>query len=1050
MKLGVETPGAARRRRRGCRSTAIEDRPGGGLRIGATVPQQRPRRRPRGARALPAAGPGAARRRVRPAAQHRHRRRQPAAAHPLRRTSRTSTKPCNKREPGLRAARRATGEHRDLAILGALGALRRHPPVGPGRRAGRARRGGARRRSRTGPRTIPLAELHRLPGRRARARHGRCSPGELITAVELPPLPSRRASALPQGPRPGARSRSRSARSPPPLDVEDGVVRDVRLALGAVAHRPWRARTGGGRPARAAGRAEAAFRAAADAELARPRAAARQRAQGAAGPQRHRPRRSPELRRVVTDRRPPHADRRRRSTAVEGARQGDRARPLRLRVSRSTALAYGWAVQSPRSRRGGSRRSTPDRRWPCRACSPSSRHGERAAGCSDAGDAELAVPAVRPRSPTAARSSPPSWPRRSRRRARPPRLVRVDYDSRRRTTSCCAADHPRLYAPEQVNPACPTDTEQGDVDAALAAAAVRVDATYPTPAVAQQPDGAARDARRVWDGDDLTALRLHPGRASVQRTLAAAVRARAGRGARASPSTSAAASARKGSCRGRHVVLAAMAAQVVGPPVKRRAHAASRCSRCIGYRTPTIQRIRLGAERRRPAGRDRPRGRRADLDRERVRRADRGAHADRCTPRRTAAPRHRLVRARRADAVVDARAGRVPGHVRARVGDGRAGRRLRHRPGRAARSATSPTTDPEPGCRSAAATSSPACARAPSGSAGRTATRARARAATAAGCVGTGRGRARPTRPAARRRRRRCRVDADGALRRADRGRRHRHRRPDGAHPDRRRRARGRRWTPSRVRIGDSDFAAGAVAGGSMGTASWGWAVVKACRALRDRLARRGRAGGRPDGRADTAEDVERAGRRWPGYAFGAQFAEVRVDADTGEVRVPRLLGVFAAGRIVNPTTARSQLIGGMTMGLSMALHEESVMDARLRRLRQPRPRRATTSPAYADVASTRGGLDRRGRTPSSNPMGVKGIGEIGIVGTAAAIANAVYHATGSRHPRPADPAGPGAVNASEGPGRRASQRAERARSGTAPDPTIRAEGKDRRASQRA
>src|SRR5438105_13666962 len=63
--------------------------------------------------------------------------------------------------------------------------------------------------------------------------------------------------------------------------------------------------------------------------------------------------------------------------------------------------------------------------------------------------------------------------------------------------------------------------------------------------------------------------------------------------------------------------------------------------------------------------------------------------------------------------------------------------------------------------------------------------------------------------------------------------------------------------------------------------------------------------------------------------AFGAQFAEVHVDMDTGEVRVPRLLGVFAAGHIINPKTARSQLLGGMTWGLSMALHEESVLDPR-------------------------------------------------------------------------------------------------------------------------
>jgi xanthine dehydrogenase YagR molybdenum-binding subunit len=64
-------------------------------------------------------------------------------------------------------------------------------------------------------------------------------------------------------------------------------------------------------------------------------------------------------------------------------------------------------------------------------------------------------------------------------------------------------------------------------------------------------------------------------------------------------------------------------------------------------------------------------------------------------------------------------------------------------------------------------------------------------------------------------------------------------------------------------------------------------------------------------------------------HAFGARFAEVRVREDPGEVRVPRLLGVFAAVRIVNPKTARSQLLGGMMWGLSMALHEESVLDPR-------------------------------------------------------------------------------------------------------------------------
>ena len=85
---------------------------------------------------------------------------------------------------------------------------------------------------------------------------------------------------------------------------------------------------------------------------------------------------------------------------------------------------------------------------------------------------------------------------------------------------------------------------------------------------------------------------------------------------------------------------------------------------------------------------------------------------------------------------------------------------------------------------------------------------------------------------------------------------------------------------------------------------------------------------------ADTRTDIA-AAKDLVRHSFGAQFAEVWVDQDTGEVRVPRMLGVFAAGRIVNPITARSQFIGGMTMGLSMALHEESVLDAQFGDYRQ-------------------------------------------------------------------------------------------------------------------
>ena len=130
-------------------------------------------------------------------------------------------------------------------------------------------------------------------------------------------------------------------------------------------------------------------------------------------------------------------------------------------------------------------------------------------------------------------------------------------------------------------------------------------------------------------------------------------------------------------------------------------------------------------------------------------------------------------------------------------------------------------------------------------------------------------------------------------------------------------------------------------------------------------------------------------------YTFGAQFAEVRVHEDTGEVRVPRLLGVFDAGRIINPKTARSQLLGGMTWGLSMALHEHSVVDPHFGHVVN-QDLAGYHIAANADVGSVEvHWLDEE--DTYFNPIGAKGIGEIGIVGTPAAIANAVYHATGRR-----------------------------------------------------
>jgi len=189
-----------------------------------------------------------------------------------------------------------------------------------------------------------------------------------------------------------------------------------------------------------------------------------------------------------------------------------------------------------------------------------------------------------------------------------------------------------------------------------------------------------------------------------------------------------------------------------------------------------------------------------------------------------------------------------------------------------------------------------------------------------------------------------------------------------------------------RVVIGDSESGQAMIAGGSMGTSSWGAAVVKACERLR---------AGEAEVHVDTGQDAD-PGEGFAKHSFGAQFVEVRVDPGTGEVRIPRALGMFACGRIVNPATARSQFLGGMTMGISMALFEETVVDGAQggyvnRDLAQYHV------PTNADIGDLEvGWIDEEDFRVS--PMGAKGIGEIGIVGTAAAVANAVYDATGVRH----------------------------------------------------
>jgi xanthine dehydrogenase YagR molybdenum-binding subunit len=130
-------------------------------------------------------------------------------------------------------------------------------------------------------------------------------------------------------------------------------------------------------------------------------------------------------------------------------------------------------------------------------------------------------------------------------------------------------------------------------------------------------------------------------------------------------------------------------------------------------------------------------------------------------------------------------------------------------------------------------------------------------------------------------------------------------------------------------------------------------------------------------------------------YALGAEFVEVRVHAHTREIRVPRMVGAFAAGRIMNTRTARSQYMGAMIWGISSALHEATEID--------PRNARYVNDnladymiPVNADVADIDVILVPE-HDNDVNPVGVKGIGELANVGTAAAVANAVYHATGVR-----------------------------------------------------
>jgi len=203
--------------------------------------------------------------------------------------------------------------------------------------------------------------------------------------------------------------------------------------------------------------------------------------------------------------------------------------------------------------------------------------------------------------------------------------------------------------------------------------------------------------------------------------------------------------------------------------------------------------------------------------------------------------------------------------------------------------------------------------------------------------------------------------------------------------------------TRVRVELGSSDYPPSAGSGGSWGAGNSSVAVHNACIALRDKLK------STPEIPADGVEAEGKTlymkkdpnYKAYSIYTYGAHFAEVGVDVATGEIRVRRVLGVFSAGRVLNPKTARSQLIGGITFGISAALHEDAVVDTRSGAFAN-RDFAEYLVPVNADIPEIEVVL-RDEFDDKANLLGVKGLGELGTCGSGAAIANAVFNATGVR-----------------------------------------------------
>jgi xanthine dehydrogenase YagR molybdenum-binding subunit len=555
--------------------------------------------------------------------------------------------------------------------------------------------------------------------------------------------------------------------------------------------------------------------------------------------------------------------------------------------------------------------------------------------------------------------------------------VRVGYEPAAHDVTL-RADHPGLYRPEKINPALPTDTGYGDVAAGLAAAAARVSVTYTTPVQHNNPM-EPHAAIASWDAaGGLTVWDSTQGSSADRDTIAAVLGLDSVEVRVISPHVGGGFGS-KGTTRP-PAILAALAARAAQRPVKV-ALTRQQMFTLTGHRTPTIQRLELGA--------DADGALTAvahDVTEHTAIRTEFAEQTAACTRVMYGTPAmrttHRIVRLNVPAPSWMRAPGETPGmyalesamdELATELGVDPVELRIRNDPSaepdsglpfssrhlaaclrEGARMFGWTGRDPRPGVRrrgrwlegtGVAASTYPA-RRQPSAATADRAADGECIVRIAAADIGTG------ARTAL------ARIAADTL----------------GVGPDR-----------VRVELGDSALPDAWLAGGSMGTASWGSAVALAC----DDLLKDGR-----HGSADTTSDVA-GDSGFARHSFGAQFASVLVDPRTGEVRVPRLLGVFAAGRIIEPVLARSQFIGGMTMGLGMALMEQTVVDAAQGGFvrRDLAQYHIATCADVQDVDAV--WLDEPDL--HLNPMGAKGIGEIGITGTAAAIGNAVYHATGRR-----------------------------------------------------